>query len=202
MVLRRSPQSITFETNAKAPSIVQSPYGLGRVTLIGFDIDQEPFAGWANRKDFWTALLDFRQPVSDRQGGGLPFNFQNNDLASALTYRLEQFGDVQVIPFGYVALFIFIYILIVGPVDYLFLKKVVKRLEWTWITFPTVVVVVSVGAYFLAYYLKGDELKINKVDVVDIDLHPQTRQVYGSSWFTVFSPRLQHYDIGVEASGF
>ena len=31
----------------------------------------------------------------------------------------------------------------IGPLDYLFLKKVVKKLELTWITFPTVVLVVS-----------------------------------------------------------
>jgi len=103
---------------------------------------------------------------------------------------------VAVISFGWVALFILIYILVVGPLDYFFLKKVVKRLELTWITFPTVVITISVAAYFTAYWLKGNDLKINKVDLVDIDLH--TQQVYGNTWFTIFSPRIQHYTIGLE----
>src|SRR4029079_15461982 len=109
---------------------------------------------------------------------------QRNDLAGELRHHLEQFENVSNISFGWVALFIFIYILVVGPPDYFFLKKVVKRLELTWITFPTVVLVISAVAYFAAYWLKGNDQKINKVDVVDIDLHDG--QLYGNTWFTVF----------------
>ena len=94
------------------------------------------------------------------------------------------------------ALFIFLYILVIGPLDYFFLKKVVKRLEWTWITFPAVVLVASAIAYFAAYAIKGNDLKINKVDIVDIDLH--TQQAFGHTWFTLFSPRIQNYTIGIE----
>src|SRR5206468_4430200 len=81
------------------------------------------------------------------------------ELASRLQKSLEAFDDVPVISFGWVALFILIYILIVGPIDYFFLKKVVKRLELTWITFPAVVLGISAIAYFTAYWLKGNELK-------------------------------------------
>jgi hypothetical protein len=110
--------------------------------------------------------------------------------------NLEDFEDVPVISFGWVALFILLYILVVGPLDYFFLKKVVKRLELTWITFPTVVITISVAAYFTAYWLKGNDLKINKIDLIDIDLH--TQQIYGNTWFTIFSPRIQHYTVGLE----
>jgi hypothetical protein len=121
---------------------------------------------------------------------------EKKELAGKMADNLEGFEDVPVVSFGWVALFIFIYILIVGPLDYLFLKKVVKRLEWTWITFPTVVLAVSAGAYFLAYYLKGNDLRINKVDIVDIDLAQS--KIYGSTWFTIFSPRIQNYTVGLE----
>src|SRR5213078_1731380 len=117
-----------------------------------------------------------------------------------LVQTLEQFEGVPVISFGWVALFILLYILVVGPLDYFILKKVVKRLELTWVTFPTVVLVVSAAAYFTAYYLKGSELRINKVDVVDVvaELDPETRvargtQAAGTTWFTLFSPRIQSY---------
>ena len=67
----------------------------------------------------------------------------------------------------------------------------------TWITFPILVLIVSVAAYATAYYFKGDDLRINKIDLVDIDLHGPG-QVYGQSWFTLFSPRIQNYTIGLE----
>ena len=40
-------------------------------------------------------------------------------------------------------------------------------MELTWITFPTIVVTVSLVAYYAAYLLKGNDLLVNKVDVVD-----------------------------------
>src|SRR5437773_189997 len=119
-----------------------------------------------------------------------------NEIGTQFRNRLETFPEVPVISFGWVALFILLYIIVVGPLDYLFLKKVVKRLELTWVTFPVVVLVVSAGAYFTAYYIKGNDLRINKVDVVDIDLHDG--QAYGHTWFTLFSPRIQHYTVGIE----
>src|SRR5205085_4443816 len=106
-----------------------------------------------------------------------PMPNAKKDLGTQLEEALENFPTVPVISFGWVALFILAYILIVGPLDYLFLKKVVKRLELTWITFPTVVLGISVGAYFTAYWLKGDDQRINKVDLLDIDL--QSQQIYG-----------------------
>jgi hypothetical protein len=73
---------------------------------------------------------------------------------------------------------------------------VFKRLELTWVTFPAVVLTLSVGAYFGAYALKGDKRRFNKMDVVEIDLAGQ--QAYGTSWFAIFSPRIENYTIGVE----
>jgi hypothetical protein len=98
-----------------------------------------------------------------------------------------------------VALFILIYILIVGPLDYILLTRVFKRPELTWITFPVVVIGLSVLVYCVAYAMKGDDLRINKIDIVEYDLRaPQ--QAYGTTWFTLFSPRIQDYTIGVEPS--
>ena len=91
------------------------------------------------------------------------------DLASLLRQALEQFATVKPVSFGWVAFFIFLYILLIGPGDYLFLKHVLKRMELTWVTFPVIVVTVSLLAYVAAYSIKGRDLRVNKVDVVDVD---------------------------------
>jgi hypothetical protein len=187
--------------NEKMPVVVQSSCGVGRVVVVAFDLDLPPFTNWDGQDRFWTALCqDFgiRFTVSNPQNQmkGYSSADDKKELAAIMADNLDAFEDVPVVSFGWVALFILIYIIIVGPLDYLFLKKVVKRLEWTWITFPTLVLAISAGAYFLAYYLKGNDLRINKVDIVDIDL-AQSR-VYGSTWFTIFSPRIQNYTVGLE----
>jgi hypothetical protein len=184
------------------PLIVRGPYGFGRVTLIALDVDQKPFASWEDRPLFWMKALDLRRP--DESGGadgtgpaGPRTLYQSNatDLSTLLRQSLDQFQGVRLVPFGWVAFFIFLYILLIGPGDYLFLKKVVKRMEFTWITFPLIVLSVSLLAYAAAYMVKGTELLVNKIDVVDIDQEPGLLR--GSTWFTVFSPQNRDYDVAV-----
>jgi hypothetical protein len=195
------------------PVIVQGSCGLGRVVLVGFDLDVVPFTTWneKSRRKFWDQLLQevLQQPLKDFQGdadnlaprGGLPVmaRGQGNagqssvDLLTTLQRELETFDELPVINFAWVTLFILIYILIVGPLDYFVLKKLFKRLELTWITFPSLVLLVSFLAYLIAYRSKGDDLHVNKIDLVEYDL--EANQAYGTSWFTVFSPRVQRYTL-------
>jgi hypothetical protein len=165
------------------------------------DVDQKLFSNWADRGLFWAKAIDLRHERADQQGnnpgmGGRGRFYQSgvSDLSSQLRIGLEQFPGVKLIPFGWVAFFIFLYILLIGPVDYFFLKKVVKRMELTWITFPTIVVVVSLLAYFAAYRLKGNDLLVNKVDVIDVDLPGGL--VRGRTLVSLFSPQNRDYNIG------
>ncbi len=183
----------------KRPVLLQGSCGLGRVILVAFDLDAPPFSEWSGQATFWKKLrgeIAPREVAADAHQPAGPLATRE-ELGAELKHGLESFEDVPVISFGWVALFILFYIVLVGPLDYLILKKFFKRLELTWITFPVLVLVVSVAAYATAYYFKGDDLRINKIDLVEIDLHGPG-QVYGTSWFTLFSPRIQNYTVGLE----
>ncbi|MCI0377914.1 MAG: hypothetical protein L0215_09925 [Gemmataceae bacterium] len=198
------------------PLITRMPYGLGNITFLAFSLDGPPFTQWDGRAEFLKALISLTaprvSPVAEHMGMGGGARFRGmgdgmgtNDITSELHRTLDNF-DVNIVPFGYVALFIILYILVVGPLDYFVLKYVFKKLEWTWITFPAVVLAVSVAAYFTAYALKGNDLKINKVDVIDIDMRtevdnqyqPKRAFAYGHTYFTILSPRIQNYTVGIE----
>jgi hypothetical protein len=195
-----------------APVVVQAACGRGRVVLVAFDLDAPPFSTWAGQRKFWEKLDEELLPRAGGAGDGrgnpppfpggaggrAPWEPGGNELGADLKRGLEDFREVPVISFGWVALFILVYIVIVGPLDYFVLKKVFKRLELTWVTFPAVVLAISVAAYFTAYAIKGDALRVNKLDVVDVVLHGPVPQVYGTSWFTLFSPRIQNYTVGLE----
>jgi hypothetical protein len=186
---------------ASLPLVVRGPYGFGRVTLVALDVDQKPFSEWPDRALFWLRAIDLRRPPVDQSGGGALIGGGGSrftqsgvtDLSSQLRVALEQFPGVKLIPFGWVAFFIFLYILMIGPGDYFFLKKVLKRMELTWITFPTIVITVSLVAYYAAYLLKGNDLLVNKVDVVDID--QQSGLARGHTWISLFSPQNRDYTI-------
>jgi hypothetical protein len=183
----------------KRPIFLQSSCGLGRVVLAVFDLDAKPFSDWEGQSAVWKRLHGEIAPhqttaAADQSAGP---GSQGGELGMDLKRGLESFEEVPAVSFGLVALFILVYIALVGPLDYLLLKKVFKRLELTWITFPLLALLVSVAAYATAYAVKGDDLRINKIDLVDIDLHGEG-QVYGRTWFTLFSPRVRNYTIGLE----
>ena len=188
-----------LSVTANLPLVVRGAYGFGRVTLITLDVDQKPFSDWPDRSLFWVRALDLKRPRADQTAAGSRhgrprFNpYGISDLSSQLRAALEQFPGVKLIPFGWVAFFIFLYILLIGPGDYFFLKKVLKRMELTWITFPTIVLTVSLVAYYAAYVLKGNDLLVNKVDLVDID--QQAGIVRGNTWMSLFSPQNRDYNI-------
>lgn len=181
-------------------TVVQAPYGLGRVTLVAFDLDRSPFVDYDDRPRAWDQII--RECGANRAAQNFNKNqyvyngVAEDELANEMRQHADSFASVPVISFGWVAAFIVLYTLLIGPVEYYVLKKVFKRLELTWITFPIIVLTVSAIAYFSAYALKGSDMKVNKVDIVDID--PATDRVYGRTWFTVFSPRIDTYRLGIE----
>ncbi len=179
------------------PLVLRGPYGFGRVTMIGLDVDQKPFSSWEDKRLFWDKLLDLRDRAGDASGSGqgsAVYMNRSNEVSSLLFGSLQRFPGVRLVPFGWVAFFVFLYILLIGPGDYFFLRKVVKRMEMTWVTFPLIVITVSAVAYAAAYYFKGTELRINKVDAIDVD--QTTGSVRGWSWLTLFSPQNRDYGVG------
>ena len=117
-----------------------------------------------------------------------------NDLAGQLRSALDVPRDVHLVPFFVVALLVIVYILLIGPGDYFLLRRLGRGMQWTWITFPAIVVLFSVGAYLAAYWLKGDQLRVSQVDLVDIDAEGTAR---GASWFSIFSPRGESFDLSM-----
>jgi hypothetical protein len=195
------------------PLIVRFPHGLGSITVMGFNVKDPFFASWSGRFLFWQQVVNKLAPLvnANAVNEGQAINRRGewvgggNDLTSRLYQQLDTF-DTPSISFGWVVLFIFLYIVVVGPIDYVILKFVFKRLELTWITFPAVVITVSLLAYFTAYAIKGQDLKVNKIDLIDIDMRsalkadhaPAAARAYGTTWFSILSPRIQNYTIGLE----
>lgn len=191
------------ERDNPAPLVVQSPYGLGRVTLVAFDLELPALEEWRFREMFWEWLINTSAahlPSGNEHLSTDPRNDDEEDrYLTRMQNNLEFFEGVPVVSFGWVALLILLYILLIGPIEYIILKRLFKRLEWTWATFPVIVITVCAATYFTANQIKSHELKVNKVDLVDVDL--ASNRVYGSTWFTLFSPQIQNYTIGVEPFG-
>lgn len=190
--------------DAKDAVAVQAAFGLGRITAIGFDLDRSPFTEFARQAEFWDWVL--REGGANRtsvgsEGKARPLNAAPTDdedeVAVALRTHVDTFDGIPVVSFGSVALLIVLYILLIAPVEYYFLKRVFGRLELTWITFPIIVLTVCIAAAVSASAMKGNELRVNKVDVIDVVAEGRGGRVYGTTMFTIFSPKIDTFTLRV-----
>jgi len=180
----------------------QGGFGLGRVTVIGFDLDRAPFTEFPSRVEFWDWVL--REGGASRASVGSEGKPRpaasgptddEDELAVALRTHVDTFDGVPVVSFGWVAVLIAFYLLLVGPAEFYVLRRVLGRAELTWLTFPVVVLTVCVLAYLSADAIKGRELRVNAVEVIDVV--PASGRVYGTGWYGVFSPRIDTYAVAV-----
>lgn len=193
---RDSIQGVIDASEGDIPLVVRSPHIFGEIVFAGVDLDRAPLLDWKGRDAFMRKLLDLPQhkDATDQALSAQASNYGISDLAGQLRGALDQFG-IEPISFAQVALLIVVYILLIGPGDYFFVKKVLKRMEWTWATFPAIVAAVSIGAYALAYWTKGSDLRLNQAEVVDVDV--ESGMVRGAAWLNVFSPRTKTYDLSI-----
>ena len=160
----------------------EAPYGLGSVTIVGFD----PTTGWLGEsratQALWRRLLPPRTPTTAIGDDG--------QLVSAVSQlpalALPPIGGLLVLLIGYIAL--------IGPVNYLVLRKLDRR-EWAWITMPALILVFAAGAYAFGASLRGLDVILNEVAIVRgaPDATEGTAQVY----LGVFSPSRGTYQLDI-----
>ena len=177
--------------------VVRRSRAFGQIVFFAADLSSPPLASWKERRLLVGRLLDISPRPADRTDRGKTLvHFGYRDVAGQLRSALDRFGGVWRIPFGLVAGLVFLYLVAIGPGDYFLVRKLLKRMQWTWISFPAIVVAFCVGSYVLARWSKGDEVRLNQVDLVDVDT--ESGQLRGTTWATVFSPAMERYDLSVK----
>jgi len=181
------------------PILVQIPFGRGQIFLFALSLSEGPFSKWEGQQSFWDKLL---VEISPRNPGFAPGKFPVDtstpkpEVSSEIQRSLESFPEIPAFPFGWVAILILAYIVLVGPVDYLITHYWLKKPELTWLTFSFFVLVASWAAWAGASSLKGNIARVNKLDLLDFDLFTNTVQC--KSWMSFFSPAPGNYAFALQ----
>lgn len=179
------------------PLVVRGARGFGQVVFLAADPDRPPLAEWEDRGRLMGRLLDYSEsPVDADNQGTAVMHYGFADLAGQLRSALDHFPKVWLAPFSLVVAMIVVYILAIGPGDYFLLRKLGGRMRLTWVTFPLLVALFGGTAYLLACRLKGDQVRVNQADLVDVDV--ASGRVRGTAWANVFSPRTDRYQLSFQ----
>lgn len=182
------------------PLVVRRTTGFGQVVFAALDLDLPPLSQWPGRPLLMRKLLDIGEsPLAEAAQSSTVMHFGFDDMAGQLRSALDQFAGIPAVSFWLVVAVFLGYLVLIGPVEYLFLRKVLRRMEWTWLTFPPLVLACCLAAYVTAHWLKGDEIRLNQVDLVDVDV--SSGLLRGMSWASLFSPQTQPYDVSCQPGG-
>ncbi len=181
------------------PMVVRKLVGFGDFVFVAVDLDLAPFVDWPAR----SRLL--RRITLGEQGSGSAdsssaivsqvSHFGYRDLSGQLRAALGQFKGVTVVRFYWIVGLLVAYVVLIGPLDYLLLRKW-NRLHWSWITFPSIVLGFSLLTFLMSTSFKTQEMHINQLDIIDYDV--ETSQLRGTTWAYVLSPQQRVYDFEIK----
>lgn len=157
------------------PLAVKYIYNSGRILFLTFDPGIEPVASWQGRQSFWKNLLRHSNNYSRiyQRGMGYYYSSYSNYYSSGLT---SQVPDDRTPPLLFMFITIGLYIIIVGPAMYIFLKRKDKR-DYIWLTVPAAAFLCLVVIYLVGFKTRYRTAVFNTASVIHLDLENQKADI-------------------------
>lgn len=170
------------------PLVVQAARGRGRVTLLAFSPDREPFRNWVHRGWFWAKILEVPQAVFYTPDPNPYYSMPADGILGAMLDSHQ----VRKLPLEWLLALLILYLAVIGPLDYFVLKRIGRQML-TWVTFPVYVVVFSLLIYWIAARLRAGDLEWNRVHLVDVVQRGAWADLRGRSYHSIYSPATSGY---------
>ncbi len=159
--------------------------GSGAVTLAGFD-PATPWLAESTAVDVLWATL-----VPPRGTARAPLVVGDDSIVVGLLGTLPALALPSI---EGLLLLLLAYIVLIGPVNYLVLRRLDRR-EWAWVTMPLLVVGFAAAAFAIGASLRGTEVIVNQVALVRAA--PGTEAAQAQVYLGVFSPTRGSYEVSI-----
>ncbi|MCX7423427.1 MAG: hypothetical protein NT013_28365 [Planctomycetia bacterium] len=169
----------------------RASFGFGQITLIGTDLTQPPFSRWEGRSSLLRRLVFRLNDSTNNKSTEITRLSQSGitDLASQWRAAAIEIPGVSRPSLWGVLGLLLTYGLLIGPIDFVIVHKLLRRPHWTWFTLPLLVTAASIGTLSFARAVNGDALQLTQLDVVDVDVNRQ--EITSRSWATIYSDKNQ-----------
>jgi hypothetical protein len=163
------PGAATLIGTPDRPIVAERFYGSGLVRFVAINPKLNPYRGWGAGKDLWNDLLLPAAEAKPRQVNWITLGSRGNATSSnwGIQNFLFRLAEIEPPSPKYFVLFLLFYILLVGPINYLFLRWMGK-LDRAWLTIPAVVLVFTGVSVAVAEISRGADSVAADVSLVEL----------------------------------
>lgn len=170
------------------PLVARHEIGGGTVDFLAFSPTLAPFNTWDGMSELWRTLVTSARVLPGWSGGF-------RDTAGAQT-AVEILPGINLLPSAWsLVAFLLAYILLIGPINYLILRRINRR-GFAWVTIPALIAVFSAVAYTVGFELRGDVVTLSRLSVVQA--WPEREEAQVDQVIGLLAPRRGLYTLALD----
>lgn len=190
----KKPRGIVFANELDQVLVSRCAHGWGTIIYFGGDLSGKPLGNWRDRTELVRHIMQWnteKRIVRPHSTSLIQLGY--GDISGQIRSSLDRFDSVRILPFSLVLVLAAVYWLVVGPLDWFLVRKVLKKPMLTWITFPLWIALFGALAYGIAAQGRPNKAMLNELTLVDMD--SETGVMRTSSWANLYSPRDARYSL-------
>jgi hypothetical protein len=179
---------VTALSDGQTPILVDAPLGRGRILYLAVDPTAEPLASWSGTSPMLRQVLVRAAGDSGGLNGGSPFPVAGRGVqsqGSSLFQALSNIPSLDLPSPLLIALALIVFIVLVGPVNYFFLRRI-HRPDLAWGTIPLLVVMSAGSIYGIGLKTRGTDVLADRVRLIYVQ--NGSNRAYVNAGTGVFAP--------------
>ncbi|MFO0976331.1 MAG: hypothetical protein U0996_08015 [Planctomycetaceae bacterium] len=185
------------------PLILRNAAGAGMVTLVGVDLNRPPLSSWLSLSQCCELLLFDTLIVGKTgqvQSGSRISSTGVSDLSTQLAAAVDAVPQEERWSTWQAMLLMLAFLVIVGPLDYFVVVRLLQRPRLTWLTFPLLVGATCLMAVMAsAGTLSGPVSRA--AAVIDLSHDGATEHVRIRTWGSISTPETQYATLSAKHAG-
>ena len=193
-----SPETQVDVPSLNGPILGRQSLGSGVIRFIAVDVNQKPLSEWNSLPQFYEVLLLGEKLSASTTGQSRTARISQSgvsDLGSQLMSTVDSRSNSTQWSTWAVMGLVAVYLILIGPFDYLLVTLIFKRPSLTWVTFPCWVLI---GAGILFNLTSNaSDFQANHLNVIDVMPLPEGQAVKLRSWVSLRPKQTMKTDLQV-----
>ncbi len=198
-VARAQADSSILLNAGNIPLVTETTEGQGSVFYLAYDPALEPFVSWTNTSKLWSGLI-LRALADQILLSGANTAWQGSGYGNTMDTLLKSFFPNAYPPNWLILALLASYILLLGPIRFILVRRLKKR-DWSWRIVLTTIVVFTLLSYGLALQQKGSSIVSSSISVIQLNRPDTTGSAeHVTTYLGVFVPNQGDFVVHIPGS--